>query len=104
MLKGVTTWIADAVTGKSGSPFRADMMTWQARFGLDVVRHAEALDWCSGICLDGPLAGKPVYALNRMGSKVRLARPSRLGGGSGQYEVTRVSDEGIPADLRFVRD
>jgi hypothetical protein len=62
MLKGVTTWIADAVTGKSGSPFRADMMTWQARFGLDVVRHAEALDWCSGICLDGPLAGKPVCA------------------------------------------
>lgn len=25
MLKGVTTWIADTVTGRSGSPFRADI-------------------------------------------------------------------------------
>jgi hypothetical protein len=31
MLKGVTTWIAEEATAKSGSPFLADMMTWQAR-------------------------------------------------------------------------
>jgi hypothetical protein len=31
MLYGVTTWMADPVTAKSGSAFRADMITWLAR-------------------------------------------------------------------------
>lgn len=72
-----------------------------ARFGIDAVRHAEALDWCRGICLDGPLAGRPVYTLNRVGSKVRISLPPQSGSGPAEYEVTRISSDGNPAELRF---
>lgn len=71
-----------------------------ARFGLDEVRHAEPVDWCRGICRDGPLAGKTVYAVNWIGSKVRIPLPPRLGNGSAEYEVTRISKAGNPAEVR----
>lgn len=71
-----------------------------ARFGLDEVRHAEPADWCRGICRDGPVAGKTVYAMNRIGSKVRIPLPPRLGNGSAEYEVTRIGTDGDLAELR----
>lgn len=74
-----------------------------ARFGLDEVQHAEPLDWCLGICRGGPLAGRTVYAVNQVGSKVRIPLPPRLGSGLAEYEVTRISTEGNPAELRSSR-
>jgi hypothetical protein len=71
------------------------------RFGLDVVRYADALDWCRGVCRDGPMAGAFVYAVNRIGSKVSIALPPRPGDAVFEYEVTQVSTDASPAELRL---
>jgi len=73
------------------------------RFGLDVVRHADAPRWCRGVCRDGPMAGEVVYAVDRVGSKVVIALPPRPGGAVVEYEVTQVSTDVGLAELRLCR-
>ena len=71
------------------------------RFGLDVVRHADAPHWCRGVCRDGPIAGEVVYAVNQVGSKVVIALPPRPDGAVVEYEVRQVSTGAGLADLRL---
>lgn len=71
------------------------------RFGLDVVRHADAPRWCQGVCRDGPMAGEVVYAVDRVGSKVAIALPPRPGGMIVEYQVTQVSTDVSLAELRL---
>ena len=66
-----------------------------ARFSLDEVRRAEVLDWCQGICRDGPLAGALVYVTNRLASKVLARSPVQPGGALVEYEVTRTPVTGL---------
>ena len=73
----------------------------KARFGLDEVVHAPWAEFASAVCLDGPLAGTSSYVVNRLGSRIRC--PMREGPGqSATYEVVKLSENGIPAELRFV--
>jgi hypothetical protein len=75
------------------------------RFGLDVVRHADAPRWCQGVCRDGPMAGEVVYAVDRVGSKVVIASPPpQPGGAVVEYEVTQVSTDARLAELRLCQD
>jgi len=74
------------------------------RFGLDVVRHADAPRWCQGVCRDGPMTGEVVYAADRIGSNVVIALPPRPGGAVVEYEVTRVSTDARLAELRLCKD
>jgi len=71
------------------------------RFGLDAVRHADAPDWCRGVCRDGPMVGTVVYAVNRIGTTVLIALPPRPDGMAIEYKVTQVSTDAGPADLRL---
>lgn len=73
------------------------------RFGLDVVRHADAPDWCRGLCRDGPMAGTAVYAVNRIGTTAVIALPPHPGGAVVEYEVTQLSTDTCPAHLRLSR-
>jgi hypothetical protein len=73
-----------------------------ARFDLDVVRHAESIDWCSAVCLDGPMAGKTVYAVNRIGSRVTAHPSPGPAGAAIEYEVVKMASGQSPAELRVV--
>jgi hypothetical protein len=73
-----------------------------ARFSLTEIVHAPEIDYCSAIHLDGPMAGQPGYAINRLGSRVRVALPPRPGGPTMEYEVVTLSVDGRPAELRIV--
>jgi hypothetical protein len=73
-----------------------------ARFDLDAVRHAASLDWCSGVCLDGPMSGESVYAINRIGSRVTVKSSLISAGTTVMYEVVTLASGESPADLRVV--
>jgi hypothetical protein len=50
------------------------------------------------------MAGTVVYALNRVGAMVLIALPPQSGGATMEYEVTQVSTDAAPADLRLSQD
>jgi hypothetical protein len=66
------------------------------------MRHAASLDWCSGVCLDGPMSGESVDAINRIGSRVTVKSSLISAGTTVMYEVVTLASGESPADLRVV--
>ncbi|MFI9400705.1 hypothetical protein [Nocardia sp. NPDC052316] len=65
---------------------------------LDRLHRHDKLDWCRATHLDGPLAGRSGYAINRLGYRSGF----RKGPHVGTYEVVELSSDGQPAKLRLV--
>lgn len=67
----VTTWMAEGVTGKSGSACRADMMTWQAR------RMSSRRSWWSTAAIWPPRSGRRLSASRSCAMNSSGGRPVR---------------------------
>jgi hypothetical protein len=61
-----------------------------------------AIEFCLALYVDGPLAGRSGYAVNRLCYRVTFALPPRASGPIGEYRVIRRAEGDRPAGRRFV--
>lgn len=73
------------------------------RFGVEKIVHAPKVVVWPGIYVDGPLAGRHAYVdVNEVGARSRFWLSEAEGRRSGWYKVTRIAENGRPAELRFL--
>jgi hypothetical protein len=60
------------------------------------------IDWVVATCVDGPLAGKELYAANHVGCRITVALPPVSEGDHYVYEVVRRQSADEEALARFV--